>query len=77
MLGYHHDLLILMLVCAGYTNVDRALAERQEDFLGNPNPINFNLEPGDIVFSIFGAIFLTVVSGLVLLGFCIHPFFLA
>ena len=44
---------------------------------GNPNPINYGLEAGDIVFSVIGAILLSGVMALVILGFCIHPFFLA
>ena len=60
------------------TNIEQALAySGLRPFARNPDPINFGLEPGDIIFAVFGSIFLTVVGGLVLLGFCIHPFFLA
>ena len=48
-----------------------------QQFASNPNPINFHLEAGDIVFAVFGTIFLTLLMGVVILGFCIHPFFLA
>lgn len=46
-------------------------------FADNPRPINYGLEAGDIVFAVFGSIFLTIVGALTVLGFCIHPFFLA
>jgi len=43
----------------------------------NPNPVNFHLEAGDYVFAVIGAIVVAIVVGLVILGFFIHPFFLA
>lgn len=61
----------------GNTTIDTARSEQDQDFASNPRPINFGLEAGDIIFAIFGGLFLTVMMGLVLLGFCIHPFFLA
>ena len=48
-----------------------------QNFAFNPDPTNFGLEAGDIVFAVFGSIFLTAVGIMTLLGFCIHPFFLA
>ena len=47
------------------------------EFAQNPNPINYGLTGGDIVFAIIGSILCTVVMGLVILGFCIHPFLLS
>lgn len=64
------------LTCAGGATIDTALSAGP-NFAENPNPINFGLEAGDIVFAVFGSIFLVIVGGLTLLGFCIHPFFLA
>lgn len=55
-------------------------AEEDLNFQGrasNPNPINYGLEAGDIVFSVIGSILLAGVLGLVILGFCVHPFFLS
>jgi hypothetical protein len=46
-------------------------------FASNPNPINYGLEAGDIVFAVFGSILLVVVGALAVLGFFIHPFFLS
>ena len=46
-------------------------------FASNPNPINYGLEAGDIVFAFFGSVLLVVVGALVVLGFFIHPFFLS
>lgn len=43
----------------------------------NPNPINFYLEAGDYVFAVIGSIAVAVVIGLAILGYFIHPFFLA
>ncbi|XP_003388756.1 PREDICTED: uncharacterized protein LOC100631580 [Amphimedon queenslandica] len=43
----------------------------------NPNPINYGLEAGDIAFAVIGSILLTVVMFLIILGYFIHPFFLA
>ena len=47
------------------------------NFGSNPNPINYGLEAGDIVFAVFGSLFLVAVGLIVLLGFFIHPFFLS
>jgi len=47
------------------------------NFASNPRPINYGLEPGDIVFAVFGTFFLLVLSGAIILGFCIHPFYLS
>jgi len=60
-------------------NVSEALApeNRTQNFVNNPRPINYGLEPGDIVFAVFGSLFLLIVGALTVLGFCIHPFFLA
>lgn len=44
------------------------------EFANNPDPINVGLEPGDIVFAVFGSLFLVVVGGLAIVGYCIHPF---
>jgi hypothetical protein len=46
-------------------------------FASNPNPINYGLEDGDIVFAFFGSVLLVILGGLILLGFFIHPFFLS
>ena len=43
----------------------------------NPDPINFYLEAGDYVFAVIGSIAVAIVLGLAILGYCIHPFFLA
>ena len=43
----------------------------------NPNPINYYLEAGDYVFIVFGAILCAFLLFVVVLGFCIHPFFIA
>lgn len=59
------------------TTIEDALMADLRPFASNPDPTNFGLEAGDIVFAVFGSIFLVVVGGLTLLGFCIHPFFLA
>ena len=48
-----------------------------ESFAENPRPINYGLEAGDIVFAVFGSIFLTILCGAIILGFVIHPFFLS
>ena len=48
-----------------------------EPFANNPRPINYGLEAGDIVFAVFGSIFLTILVGAIILGYVIHPFFLA
>lgn len=48
-----------------------------ERFADNPRPINYGLEAGDIVFAVFGSIFLTILAGAIILGYVIHPFFLA
>lgn len=48
-----------------------------EQFADNPRPINYGLEAGDIVFAVFGSIFLTILVGAIILGYVIHPFFLA
>ena len=67
-------------VCSpGNRTISDALASenRYQNFANNPRPINFGLEPGDIVFAVFGSIFLAIVGFLTILGFCIHPFFLA
>ena len=50
---------------------------RLNQFANNPRPINYGLEAGDIVFAVFGSIFLTILAGAIILGFVIHPFFLA
>ena len=47
------------------------------EFANNPRPINYGLEAGDIVFAVFGSIFLTILVGAIILGYVIHPFFLA
>jgi hypothetical protein len=47
------------------------------EFADNPRPINYGLEAGDIVFAVFGSIFLTILVGAIILGYVIHPFFLA
>ena len=47
------------------------------EFVENPRPINYGLEAGDIVFAVFGSIFLTILTGAIILGYVIHPFFLA
>lgn len=62
---------------AGSTNISVARSNQQAPFAENPNPINFGLEPGDIVFAVFGAIFLTILAFMIVLGYCIHPFFLS
>lgn len=49
----------------------------RSNFVRNPNPINYGLEPGDIVFAFFGSVLLAALSFLIILGYCIHPFFLA
>ena len=43
----------------------------------NPNPRNLYLEAGDYVFAVLGAIVVAIVLGLAILGYFIHPFFLA
>lgn len=48
-----------------------------EQFADNPRPFNYGLEAGDIVFAVFGSIFLTILVGAIILGYVIHPFFLA
>lgn len=60
-----------------YTTIEDALNTPNLPFAENPDPTNFGLEAGDIVFAVFGSLFLLVVGGLTVLGFCIHPFFLA
>ena len=50
---------------------------RLNEFAENPRPINYGLEAGDIIFAVFGSIFLTILAGAIILGFVIHPFFLA
>lgn len=52
-------------------------SQSRRSFADNTNPINYGLEPGDIVFAVFGSILLTIVCGLIILGYFIHPFFLA
>ena len=47
------------------------------DFASNPDPINYGLEAGDIVFAIFGSLLLAVLGFLIVLGYFIHPFFLS
>lgn len=47
------------------------------EFAENPRPINYGLEAGDIVFAVFGSVFLAILSGAIILGFVIHPFCLA
>ena len=47
------------------------------NFVENPRPINYGLEAGDIVFAVFGSIFLTILCGAIVLGFFIHPFYLS
>ena len=47
------------------------------EFANNPRPINYGLEAGDIVFAVFGSVFLTILVGAIILGYVIHPFFLA
>ena len=47
------------------------------EFAENPNPINYFLAGGDIVFIVFGVFFLFLLVVLIMIGFCIHPFFLA
>lgn len=49
----------------------------REDLAENPNPINYYLEAGDYVFAVLGSVAISIVLGLALLGYCIHPFFLA
>ena len=63
-----------------YPGVSRSFSQGaiiESRFASNPNPINYGLEAGDIVFAVIGSILLTIVSFLILLGYCIHPFFLA
>ena len=50
---------------------------RLNEFAENPRPINYGLEAGDIVFAVFGSVFLTILAGAIILGYVIHPFFLA
>jgi hypothetical protein len=62
----------------GYISLSDARRMTSDGAFGsNPNPINYGLEAGDIVFAVFGSILLVVVGALVLLGFFIHPFFLS
>lgn len=57
-------------------DIDDAPGGRR-NFADNTNPINYGLEPGDYVFSIFGAILTALVCGLIILGYFIHPFWFA
>lgn len=61
------------------SGVSEAFGDRNNSitFASNPNPINYGLEAGDIVFAVIGSILLTIVMFLILLGYFIHPFFLA
>ncbi len=55
-------------------NID---GQPKRSFASNTNPINYGLEAGDIVFAVFGSILLIILGGLIVLGYFIHPFFLA
>lgn len=68
---------IWSLSTAGNITLSYALDNQIQRFADNPNPINYGLEGGDIVFAVIGTILTAVVLGLVILGFCIHPFFLS
>ena len=64
--------------CAEMTTIENIRESRQPiNFAQNPDPFNLGLEAGDIVFAVIGSIFLVIVGFLTILGFCIHPFFLA
>ena len=72
------EVISVCSLCTGDTSIERARGEMNlGEFVDNPNPINFGLEAGDIIFAVFGSIFLAIVGFLTVLGFCIHPFFLA
>ena len=49
----------------------------RDELAENPDPINFYLEAGDYVFAVLGSIVVAIVLGLAILGYFIHPFFLA
>ena len=51
--------------------------DNSEQAASNPNPINYYLEAGDYVFIVFGSILCGALVFVVVLGYCIHPFFLA
>lgn len=57
-------------------NISRDAIE-ELNFAENPNPVNYGLEPGDIVFAVIGSLLLAIVCAATILGYCIHPFFLA
>ena len=44
------------------------------EFAENPNPINYGLTGGDIVFVIIGTALLALLGFLIIFGFCIQPF---
>ena len=68
---------ILFISTTVSVTIDSALAGMIQEFAQNPDPINYGLTGGDIVFAIIGSILCAIVMGLVILGFCIHPFYLS
>lgn len=69
----------LLISFAENITLDEAIefADKNSRFATNPNPINYGLEAGDIVFAVFGSFLLLGVGILVVLGFFIHPFYLS
>ena len=62
----------------GAVSLDQARDDISDSAFGtNPDPINYGLEAGDIVFAVFGSLLLVALAFVILLGFFIHPFFLA
>ena len=68
---------ILFISTTVGVTIESALTGMTQEFAQNPDPINYGLTGGDIVFAIIGSILCAVVMGLVILGFCIHPFYLS
>ena len=67
-----------MYTYTGNLTLDQALDRiDDDDFATNPDPINYGLEAGDIVFAFFGSVLLVVLGFLVVLGYFIHPVFLS
>lgn len=49
----------------------------RDNLAENPEPVNLYLEAGDYVFAVIGSFVCAIVLGLAILGYFIHPFFLA
>lgn len=54
-----------------------SLSDIEDMFAENPNPVNYGLEAGDYAFAVLGGFLLGILTFIILLGYCIHPFFLA